>query len=172
MIVKRLAFALCGLMFAAPAYAAHWNVDYAKSALGFSVVWDKEPFSGAFQSWKADIDFDPADLAHARADVSIDPGSEKSDEPDFDDGLKGALGFQVKDFATARFTAAHFTHKSGDAYVGRRHADDPGRCAAHHPALHAFDQRRFRPYGRQGRDFAYRFRRGQRDMGKAPAGGA
>ena len=49
--------------------------------------------------------------------MSIDLASEKSDEPDFDDGLKGALGFQVKDFATARFTTAHFTHKAGDAYV-------------------------------------------------------
>jgi len=104
-------------MLAAPAQAAHWNVDYAKSRLGFTVSWSKEPFSGAFQSWKADIDFDPADLVHARADVTIDPASEKSGEPDFDDGLKGALGFDVKKFPDARFSATRFTHASGDNYV-------------------------------------------------------
>jgi len=104
-------------MLTAPAQAAHWNVDYAKSRLGFTVNWAKEPFSGAFQSWKADIDFDPADLGHARADVTIDPASEKSGEPDFDDGLKGALGFDVKKFPDARFSATRFTHASGDNYV-------------------------------------------------------
>jgi polyisoprenoid-binding protein YceI len=115
--VKRLALAACALLFAAPAHAAHWNVDYARSTLGFSVIWAKEPFSGVFETWKADIDFDPGDLAHARADVIVDPASEKSDEPDFDDGLKGALGFQVTKFPVARFTAQHFSHTSGENYV-------------------------------------------------------
>lgn len=107
----------CALICASPAEAAHWNVDYAKSSLGFTVNWAKEPFSAAFKSWKADIDFDAADLAHARADVTIDPASEKSDEPDFDEGLRGALGFDVKKYPAARFTAAHFTQKSGDHYM-------------------------------------------------------
>jgi polyisoprenoid-binding protein YceI len=115
--VKRIALALCASMFASSAQAAHWNVDYAKSRLGFTVDWSKEPFSGGFQSWKADIDFDPADLSHARADVTIDPASEKSDEPDFDDGLMGPLGFDVKAYPSARFTATRFTHSSGDNYV-------------------------------------------------------
>jgi polyisoprenoid-binding protein YceI len=105
------------LIFVTPAAAAHWNVDYAKSKLGFTVLWDKEPFSGAFQSWKANIDFDPADLAHARAEVTINLASEISGEPDFDDGLKGALGFDEKSFPQARFVTSGFTHKSGNDYV-------------------------------------------------------
>ncbi|HUJ01993.1 MAG TPA: YceI family protein [Rhizomicrobium sp.] len=115
--MKRFALIACALLMSTPAGAAQWSVDYAKSQLGFTVVWAKEPFSAAFTGWKADIDFDPADLAHARAVVTIDPASEKSDEPDFDEGLRGALGFDVKKFPAARFAATRFTHKSGDDYV-------------------------------------------------------
>lgn len=117
--MKSFAWIACVLICASPAEAAHWNVDYAKSSLGFTVNWAKEPFSATFKSWRADIDFDPADLAHARADVSIDPASEKSDEPDFDEGLRGPLGFDVKKFPDARFTVSKFTHKSGDSYVAQ-----------------------------------------------------
>ncbi|MGB8366468.1 MAG: YceI family protein [Rhizomicrobium sp.] len=108
---------LAATLTAVPGTAAHWNVDTAKSRLGFTVQWSKEPFSAAFKSWKADIDFDPADLAHAHAAVTIDLASEASDEPDFDDGLKGAQGFQVSRYPTARFVTSGFTHKTGDNYV-------------------------------------------------------
>ena len=101
------------LVLAGPASAAHWNVDTAKSKLGFTVTWNKQPFTAVFKSWKADIEFDPADLSHARADVVVDPASEASGEPDFDDGLKGPLGFDVKKFPQARFTARHFTATPG-----------------------------------------------------------
>jgi len=102
---------------ARPAAAAHWNVDYAKSRLGFTVAWSNEPFSAAFKSWKADIDFDPADLAHAHAAVTIELASEASDEPDFDDGVKGPQGFQTTQFPAAHFTVQNVVHKSGNDYV-------------------------------------------------------
>lgn len=104
-----------------PCAAAQWNVDYTKSRLGFTVLWGKEPFSATFKAWKANIAFDPADLAHAHADVTIDLSSEESDEPDFDSGLKGALGFQVSQFRTSQFITTGFTHKSGDDYVATGH---------------------------------------------------
>lgn len=100
-----------------PAYAAHWTVDPAKSRLGFSVLWAGEPFAATFRNWTADIDFDPADLAHARVSAHVDLGSEQSDEPQFDDGLKGALGFQVSKFPQAQFEATHIVHRGGNRYV-------------------------------------------------------
>ncbi len=111
-----IVFLLAALM-TVPTFAAQWNVDTVKSRLGFTVQWSKEPFSAAFKSWKADIVFDPADLAHAHANVTVDLASEISDEPDFDDGLKGALGFQVSQFPVARFVATTFTRKAGGDYV-------------------------------------------------------
>jgi polyisoprenoid-binding protein YceI len=101
----------------APATAAQWNVDYAKSRLGFSVQWSGQPFDATFKSWKANISFDPLDVAHAKAIVSIDLGSESSPAPDNDDGLKGAEGFAVSQFPSARFETTGFESKSGGNYV-------------------------------------------------------
>ncbi|MBV8976559.1 MAG: YceI family protein [Alphaproteobacteria bacterium] len=111
-------FSLVALAF--PAHGGtvpHWSVDAAKSRLGFSVLWGGQPFRGNFQRWKADIVFDPNDLAHSSADVSIDIASESSGDPETDDNVKGAQGFQADKFATARFTTTGFVHKSGDSYV-------------------------------------------------------
>ncbi len=105
------------LLFAAPAAAANWNVDHAKSRLGFTVQWSGEAFVATFKSWKADIAFDPADLAHAKAVVTIDLGSEDSGSSDNDDGLKGAEGFAIGQFPTAKFETTGFTAKGGNNYV-------------------------------------------------------
>jgi polyisoprenoid-binding protein YceI len=102
---------------AGPAEAAHWTVEYGKSRLGFSVLWSNEPFTADFKSWKADIDFDPAALGQAHASVSVDLASEASDEADFDDGLKGAQGFQTSQFPQARFVTKSFIHRQGNGYV-------------------------------------------------------
>lgn len=107
---------LTALLTAGSAQAAHWNVDYAKSRLGFTVQWSNEPFSAQFRHWNADIDFDPTDLGHARVSVNVDLGSETSDESDFDSGLKGAQGFQTSQFPMARFVTANFVRKSPDSY--------------------------------------------------------
>ncbi len=110
-----LAF-LAMLLAASPARAAHWNVDTAKSRLGFSVQWSNEPFSAQFKRWTADIDFDPNDPAHGRASVNVDLGSEASDEADFDSGLKGAQGFLTSQFPTAHFVTTGFVRKSANSY--------------------------------------------------------
>ncbi|HTT83595.1 MAG TPA: YceI family protein [Rhizomicrobium sp.] len=110
---------LLPLIAALPAWAAPWNVDYAKSRLGFTVQWSNEPFSAVFRRWNADIDFDPNDLAHAHATVTVDLASEASDEPDFDSGLKGAQGFETAQFPTARFATTNFVRKSANAYEAR-----------------------------------------------------
>jgi len=107
------------LLTTCPAHATRWNVDYAKSRLGFTVQWSNEPFSATFKRWNADIDFDPADLAHAHASVTVDLASETSDESDFDSGLKGAQGFQTSQFPTAHFVTTSFARKSPNTYEAR-----------------------------------------------------
>src|SRR4029077_8866797 len=69
------------------------------------------------KSWKADIQFDPTDLAHAHANVTIDLASETSAAPDNDDGLKGAEGFAITQFPSARFESTSFTAKGGNNYL-------------------------------------------------------
>ncbi len=102
---------------ATPASAAHWTVDAAKSRLAFTVAWSGEPFTGVFKSWKADIDFDPADLGHSKAVVTVDLASEESDAPDDDDGLKGALGFAVDQYPKARFETVGVRRLPNGSYV-------------------------------------------------------
>lgn len=104
-------------LFVAPADAARWNVDRAKSHLGFTVNWSNEPFVAKFKSWSAVIDFDPADLTHSHILASIDLGSEASDTPDNDDGLKGPEGFSVAQFPKAQFESTSIVSKGGDNYV-------------------------------------------------------
>ncbi|HWA90816.1 MAG TPA: YceI family protein [Rhizomicrobium sp.] len=114
----RAAVLLAALLAATPALAApHWNVDAGKSKLGFTVQWAGQPFRATFKSWKANIAFDPADLAHSMADVTIDVASLGSGDDEMDDGVKGAQGFQASQFATARFTTTSIAHKSGNDYV-------------------------------------------------------
>ena len=115
--MRTIALALgAALAIAGPAKAAHWNVDTSKSKLGFTVTWNKEPFTAVFKSWKADIEFDPADLGHARVSATIDTGSETSDDSETDDGVRGAVGFASSQFPTAKFEATKFTHGAGNAY--------------------------------------------------------
>jgi len=111
--------AIAASCLASPALAARWNVDYATSKLGFAVQWSGSPFGAKFKKWTAAIDFDPGDLAHAHVTATIDLASEESDSPDNDDGVKGATGFQVSQFPTAKFEATSFTHGSGDRYAAK-----------------------------------------------------
>lgn len=104
-------------LLSTPALAAHWNVDYGKSRLGFQVNWGGTPFVATFKSWKADIDFDPADLARAHTQVTIDIASEASSDAETDGGVKGDQGFAASQFPTARFQANTFRHTAGNQYV-------------------------------------------------------
>jgi len=115
--MKRLPIAAAVLcLLPAAAGAATWNVDHTRSRLGFTVQWSGEAFNAIFKSWTADITFDPADLPHSRAVVSIDLASEASDSPDNDDGLKGPQGFATGQFPAAKFETTGFTAKGGGAY--------------------------------------------------------
>jgi len=106
-----------GSAMVAPASAAQWTVDYSKSRLGFSVLWSGQPFEATFKSWKANIIFDPTDLIHAKAIVTIDLDSETSAAPDNDDGLKGAEGFAISQFPSAHFETTHFESKTEGNYL-------------------------------------------------------
>ncbi len=115
--MKKVFLTAVFLLAATPTLAAHWNVDYAKSKLGFTVRWSNEPFVATFKSWKANIDFDPADPTHAHVLATISIASEVSDTPDNDDGLKGPEGFAASQFPEAKFEATGFTPQGTGKYV-------------------------------------------------------
>jgi polyisoprenoid-binding protein YceI len=88
--------------------AAQWQVDPARSSLGFVLTWAKEPFKAVFKKWTADIDFDPADLAHAKVNVVIDVASLFSEDPVNDKYRNGPNGFDIAHFRQARFVTKSF----------------------------------------------------------------
>ncbi len=114
---RALAAFVFAVLTATPVAAAHWNVDHAKSRLGFTVQWSGEAFNATFKSWNAMIDFDPAHLAAAHAKVSIVLDSEDSGSADNDDGVKGAEGFSVTQFPAATFETTGFKATGGNGYV-------------------------------------------------------
>jgi polyisoprenoid-binding protein YceI len=98
------------------AEAAPWQVDTAKSSLGFVVTWDREPFRASFKRWNATIDFDPADLARSKADVTIDIASFVSEDPENDKYRLGPNGLDVRRFAQARFVTKSFRELGSGRY--------------------------------------------------------
>lgn len=117
----RLFCALVVLVALCPAAsAAHWTV-LPQSKLGFSVIWSAEPLNGEFKKWTADIEFDPADLAHSHVTAVIQTRSLVTDNPDGDDGVKGAVGFAVDQFPTARFEASAFRRLPDGSYIADGH---------------------------------------------------
>jgi polyisoprenoid-binding protein YceI len=122
MISFRAARALCtALAFfsglgLAGANAATWNVDYGKSRLGYTIIWDGEASVALFQKWQAQIDFDPANLAASKISVTIQTASGVSDFPDYDPDRAGAQGFNAKQFPAATFTSKSIKSTGANKY--------------------------------------------------------
>lgn len=110
------------LLVAAMALASHageaapWKVDAAKSKIEFVVTWDREPFRASFKRWTANIDFDPADISRAKADVAIDIASFVSEDPENDKYRIGPNGLDARRFAHARFATKSFRELSAGRY--------------------------------------------------------
>ncbi len=71
---------------------------------------------GRFRNWKADIAFNPKDLAHAKADIDIDLGSVDLASEDSETELKGKLWFDTTRFPTARFVSSAIRATGPDRY--------------------------------------------------------
>lgn len=93
--------------------AKDWNVDAAKSTLGFSGTYQGEKFSGKFGKFDAAINYDAANLAASKFDVNIDVTSARTGNNDYDDQLKTADFFDFAKFPKAHFVTSAL-RKEGD----------------------------------------------------------
>lgn len=119
--MKAYQAALAALVFAAGfniagVSAATWNVDYAKSKLGYTIIWDGENSNAIFQKWQAQISFDPANLATSKIVATIQTASAVSDFPDYDSDRAGTQGFDAKMFPNATFTSKSFRSTGPNKY--------------------------------------------------------
>ncbi len=106
-------------MTAAPAMASQWVVVPAKSAIGFSPDFNGKPIDGRFQKFSAAIRFDPAKLAEARVDATIDLASATTSDKSVNASLPSADWFDVKKSATARFTSTSILQVKPGQYLAK-----------------------------------------------------
>jgi polyisoprenoid-binding protein YceI len=108
------AFCLASAAVAAP---PAWNVVPAKSRIAFSGTHAGNAFSGTFGQWAAQIRFDPADLPHSSASVTIATASGKTGDTFRDTSLAGAEWFAPGEFPRATFTTTKITAAGPGRYV-------------------------------------------------------
>lgn len=99
---------------AAPAPA--WAVDMGASRLNFASSMGGEQFTGSFQRWRADIRFDPKNLAGSSVLVKIDTTSAHTGSNDRDEALPGDDWFAAGKFGQATFAAKTFKDLGGGRY--------------------------------------------------------
>ncbi len=167
----RFATAVLALLLSvSPALAANWDVDRAKSKLGFSVAWGGQPFTGTITRWKARIAFDRSRLDQAMVDVSVDLSSLTSGDGETDDSVKGAYGFEVAKYPIARFLATKFTRKDDGSYVADGTLTIKGVSKPVSLPFSLDIRRDTGPRGGPRRGLAHGFQRRHRRMGQAHAG--
>jgi polyisoprenoid-binding protein YceI len=117
----RAAVILATLAIAAPAWAAPpaWTVDKAASKVAISSTFDGQTVGGSFRKWDADIRFDPKDLAHSSARVSIDVGSAATGDADRDSALPDTPWFFAAKYPKATFVTHSFKALGANRYAAQ-----------------------------------------------------
>ena len=95
-----------------------WNIDYENSYIKFTGDQAGAPFTGAWQQWQANIQFDETgnqSLSSARFMVTIDTDSGFSSDEERDKTIRSDEFFDVMRFAQATYNAADFS-ADGDGY--------------------------------------------------------
>ncbi|MBI1391754.1 MAG: polyisoprenoid-binding protein [Alphaproteobacteria bacterium] len=117
---KILAASIGAAFLSGAARAADWTVDTDASALGFVATQNGKAFEGRFETWTADIAFDPTDLAASRIAASISLESAATGDKQRDKALPGSDWFNVKKTPTATFTSTEIVaDPDGEGYLAK-----------------------------------------------------
>lgn len=94
-----------------------WAIIPDISKLQFQAVLYNAPFTGEFKDFGGTIIFDPADLANAKADITIGMSKVETGDDDRDSNITGADWFNAQQFPSARYVTTKFEHAEGNNYV-------------------------------------------------------
>ena len=100
----------------AQVFAETWAVDPANSRIGFSGKHAGTAFKGTFETWTAEIRFDPQDLANAKADVRVDLRSAVTGDTTYDKTLPTSDWFNTRAATEGRFVATQFEAAADGAF--------------------------------------------------------
>lgn len=109
------AFALV-LLATLPAHAASYQVDPVTSSIAFSGEHAGAPFSGAFERYVVDIDFDPANVAATSIRATIDLASAKTGNKMFDGTLPNDDWFDIKNHPNGLFKSTKVEKQADGNY--------------------------------------------------------
>ncbi|MEO1542862.1 MAG: YceI family protein [Pseudomonadota bacterium] len=111
------ALAACALtLFPLASKADTWAVNRDASTIAFSGTHAGAAFTGTFETWRADIQFDPADLTSAKADVRVDLTSANTGNMTYDKTLPTADWFDTNSSSEGRFVTNAFRAAGENAF--------------------------------------------------------
>jgi polyisoprenoid-binding protein YceI len=115
--MKRFIFILpVVLAMLANAQAAEYAAITDKSSLNFVFRQMGVPVDGHFKSFSAKINFDPAKLAAAQAEIDLDLASIDAGSAEANDEVVGKTWFNAKAYPRARFVATGVKALGGNRY--------------------------------------------------------
>jgi polyisoprenoid-binding protein YceI len=116
---RSLPLALACLLLSLPcAFAQAWTV-LDGSQIKFTALQQGSQVPGRFDAFKADITFDPDQLATSLVDVRITTASINTGHKDRDALLRSASFFDVEHWPSARFHSQRLRHVQGKAYEAK-----------------------------------------------------
>ncbi len=101
---------------ASSASATTWTVVQGESSIGFAGTHAGRAFKGTFERWQADIKFDPADLATAKAKVTVELGSAKTGDTTYDKTLPTIDWFNIAKTPAGVFETSAFRSVGGNKF--------------------------------------------------------
>ena len=101
---------------ASPAAAAVWHVDPARSSI--TVIFDQggKPVEARFEGYRAEVAFDPKDLAASRVAITVDLASFRSGDAQRDQMATAAEFLAAGAAGRARYVTKGFKSTGGDGY--------------------------------------------------------
>lgn len=97
--------------------APHWQIDPARSRLGFSGTQTGVAFRGKFTRFGAAIAFDPEHLDTSHIGATVDLASASTGDVQRDAALPGSDWFDVANFPKATFETNAITRTGTNAYI-------------------------------------------------------
>lgn len=106
--LRRLSALAVALALPFAAAAADYKVGPG-STLGFSGKFQGQQFDGSFGKFDAAISYDPANLATAKFDVTVDVSTAKTGDTDRDNALPGSDFFDAAKYRQAHYVTTGFS---------------------------------------------------------------
>jgi polyisoprenoid-binding protein YceI len=114
-----IAFAALACASSALASAPQWNTDKGQSRVTFAGTHAGDPFEGRFETWQANIRFDPKDLKSSRIIVVVATGTAKTGDSVQESSLQNGEWFDPENHPTATFASNDIRAEGGNRYTAR-----------------------------------------------------